>query len=73
MTLNPEHGAPVPTGVGLLQVRVLVHEPLPHDTEHVEQAVQALQLPSTVSRETNRTGHTRRFMPLLKILGSDFN
>jgi hypothetical protein len=43
---GPEHGAPLPWGAGLVQVRVWLRVPPPHDAVHAVMLAQADQLPS---------------------------
>jgi hypothetical protein len=43
---GPEHGAPLPWGAGLVQVRVWLRVPPPHDAVHAVILAQADQLPS---------------------------
>lgn len=45
--LDPTQGAPSAVGAGLLQYRLLLRTPGPHDTEQDSQLPQVPQLPST--------------------------
>ena len=49
---SPSQSAPIPTGAGLSQLRVLVLIPVSQVLEQLDQELQDPQLPSTINRKT---------------------